>query len=310
MSPAPPLPPPGPGAPPSVLAAAAVERVKEVVTPEGVPIRFAVALAGDRAAAFLLDQVFMVLVLAAVGLGVGGLDLAGLPVGGDLALAILVLAWFLVRTFYFAFFELTWQGQTPGKRRLRLRAVDARGGPLSAEAIIARNLTRELEIFLPAIALFSPDALFPGAPGWSRLGALVWMLLFGLLPLFNRDRLRVGDLVAGTIVIRTPDAVLLEDLSATRPAAVAPVPFTDAQLDVYGVYELQVLEQVLRGRGAAGNADAVRTVAGTIRQKIAWDGPLLADEPFLEAFYAALRGRLERRLLLGKRRESKHDRVA
>ncbi len=50
--------------------------------------------------------------------------------------------------------------------------------------------------------------------------------------------------------------------------------------------------------------------AGTIRQKIAWDGPPLADEPFLEAFYAALRGRLERRLLLGKRRESKHDRVA
>jgi uncharacterized RDD family membrane protein YckC len=303
---APPRPPPGPRAP----RRAAVERVKEVVTPEGVPIRFTVALAGDRAAAFLLDQALMVLALAAVGLGVLGLALSGVHVAGDLALAILVLAWFLVRTFYFAFFELAWQGQTPGKRRLRLRAVDARGGPLSAEAIIARNLTRELEIFLPVIALFSPEAIFPGAPGWARLGALLWMLLFGLLPLFNRDRLRVGDLVAGTIVIRTPEAVLLEDLSAARPAAAAPVPFTDAQLDVYGVYELQVLEQVLRGRGTTGHAEAVQTVAGTIRRKIGWDGPPIADEPFLEAFYAALRGRLERRLLLGKRRESKHDRAA
>lgn len=307
MTAAPPRPPPAPRAP---RRAAAVERVKEVVTPEGVPIRFTVALAGDRAAAFLLDQALMVLALAAVGLGVLGLALSGVHLAGDLAFAILVLAWFLVRTFYFAFFELAWQGETPGKRRLRLRAVDARGGPLSAEAIIARNLTRELELFLPAIALFSPEAIFPGAPGWARLGALLWMLLFGLLPLFNRDRLRVGDLVAGTIVIRTPDAVLLEDLSAARPAAAAPVPFTDAQLDVYGVYELQVLEQVLRGRGATGHAEAVQTVAGTIRRKIAWDGPPVADEPFLEAFYAALRGRLERRLLLGKRRESKHDRAA
>jgi uncharacterized RDD family membrane protein YckC len=294
-------------APRAVLAAALPERVKEVVTPEGVPIRFAVALAGDRAVAFVLDQLLMMGILIAVGLALAGAALVGLPVGGDLALAILLLAWFLVRTFYFAFFELTSQGQTPGKRRLRLRAIDARGGPLSAEAIVTRNLTRELELYLPMIALFAPDALFPGAPGWARLASLVWMLLFGLLPLFNRDRLRVGDLVAGTVVVRTPDAVLLEDLSAARPAAEA-VPFTDAQLDVYGVYELQVLEQVLRGRGTPGHPDAVRTVAEKIRQKLAWEGPALADEPFLEAFYAALRGRLERRLLLGKRRESKHDR--
>jgi hypothetical protein len=133
-------------------------------------------------------------------------------------------------------------------------------------------------------------------------------VLFGVLPLLNRDRLRVGDLVAGTIVVRTPDAVLLEDLAATRAAAVAAaVPFTDAQLDVYGVYELQVLEGVLRGRGTPGHVDAVRTVAAKIRQKLGWEGPATGDEAFLESFYAALRGRLERRLLLGKRRESKHD---
>jgi uncharacterized RDD family membrane protein YckC len=276
-----------------------------VVTPEGVPIRFAVALAGDRLGAFVLDLLAIGALVAAFVVPLALLAARGL-LGGDLVLAAAVLAIFLVRTFYFAFFELSWQGQTPGKRRLGLRAIDARGGPLTAEAIIARNLTRELELFLPLVALFAPEALFPGAPGWARLAAVVWMLLLGFLPLASRDRLRVGDLVAGTVVVRTPDALLLEDLALARPRE--PFGFTDAQLDVYGVYELQILEQVLRGGDHAGHAEAVRTVAAKVREKIGWSGPPGEDAPFLEAFYAALRSRLERRLLFGKRRADKHDR--
>ncbi len=282
------------------------ERLREVVTPEGVPLHFAVALAGDRLGAFLLDLLAIVAIVTAIVLPLGILAIRG-AFEGDLVLAIAVLAVFLVRTFYFAFFELSWQGQTPGKRRLRIRAVDGRGGPLTAEAIIARNLTRELELFLPMVALFAPQALFPGAPGYAALAAVLWMLVLGFLPLFNKDRLRIGDLVAGTVVVRTPDAVLLQDLAGARPGDT--IAFTDAQLDVYGIYELQVLEQVLRGKGQAGHEDAVRTVAAKIREKIAWEGPSFADAPFLDAFYAALRGRLERRLLFGKRRADKHDRT-
>jgi uncharacterized RDD family membrane protein YckC len=289
-----------------VTAGAGEERLREVITPEGVPVRFAVAQAGDRLGAFVLDLlaiaalVLVIVIPLVVLVGRGILE-------GDLVLAVAVLAIFLVRTFYFAFFELAWQGQTPGKRRLRIRAVDARGGPLTAEAIIARNLTRELELFLPMAALFAPEALFPGAPAWARLVATVWMLVLGFLPLANRDRLRIGDLVAGTVVVRTPDAVLLEDLAVTR--AREALVFTDEQLDVYGVYELQVLEDVLRRRGQPGHADAVRTVAGKVREKLRWEGPPVEDEPFLDAFYAALRARLERRLLFGRRRADKHDRT-
>ncbi len=285
-------------------AAAPGERTREVVTPEGVPIRFAVALAGDRLGAFLLDLVAIAVIVLAIVVPLGLLAARGL-FEADVVLAAALLAVFLVRTFYVTFFELSWQGQTPGKRRLRIRAVESRGGPLTAEAIIARNLTREVELFLPMIALFAPEALFGGAPGWARLAALAWMLVLGFLPLANRDRLRVGDLVAGTVVIRTPDAVLLEDLAAAR--AREALGFTDEQLDVYGVYELQVLEDVLRRRGQPGNADAVRTVAAKIREKVGWSGAV-DDAPFLDAFYAALRARLERRLLFGKRRADKHDR--
>jgi uncharacterized RDD family membrane protein YckC len=281
-------------------------RMREIVTPEGVPVRFAIALAGDRAGAFLLDALIIVAAVLAVVIPLSILAVAN-AFPGDLVAAVGILATFLVRVFYFAFFELAWQGQTPGKRNLRIRVVDARGGPLAAEALIARNLTRELEIFMPLAALLAPHVLFPGAPALLRLAALVWMLLFGFLPLFNRDRLRVGDLVAGTVVVRAPAAVLLEDLAAARAREAHP--FSEAQLDVYGAYELQVLEGVLRSRGTAGHLEAVRTVAAKIREKIGWEGPPpLDDEGFLQAFYSALRGRLERRLLFGKRRASKHDR--
>ncbi len=286
----------------------APERLRELVTPEGVPLRLPVALAGDRIAALLFD---LLIIAATVGVVVVPLMVLAVRrrIPGDLVGAVAVLLVFLVRTFYFAFFELSWQGQTPGKRRLRIRVVDARGGPLTAEAIIARNLTREVEIFLPIVALAGAEALFPGSPVWARLGALGWMLAFGLLPLFNRDRMRVGDLVAGTVVVRTPLVLLLEELAARAAAQPAPA-FSAAQLDVYGVYELQVLEQVLRETDAPRHAQAVAAVAEKIRQKIGWAGPPTAEpERFLRDFYAALRARLEHRMLLGRRRASKHDRV-
>lgn len=281
-------------------------RAHRVTTPEGVPLRFTVAEPGDRAGAFLLDALAIMGATLVIVVPLGWLAAVD-ALSPDVVLAGLVLALFLLRTFYFSFFELLWQGQTPGKRRLRLRAVDARGGPLTAEAVLTRNLTRELEVFLPAVALFAPDSLFAGAPLAMRLLALVWMALFGLLPLFNRDRLRIGDLVAGTIVIRQPDTVLLDDLTAASEAPA--LAFTATQLDVYGEYELQVLESVLRGEGTPGNAEAVRVVAERIRAKIGWEGPARDDRAFLSAFYGALRAHLERSLLFGKRRAHKRDRA-
>ena len=87
------------------------------------------------------------------------------------------------------------------------------------------------------------------------------------------------------------------------PATERVITFTDAQLDVYGVYELQVLEDVLR----RADASAMETVAQRIRHKIRWERRDEPPEPFLRAFYAALRARLEQRLLLGKRKADKHS---
>ena len=237
-----------------------------------------------------------------------------------------MLATFLVRAFYFTGFELLWQGRTPGKRLVGVRVIDRNGGALGADAVIARNLMREVELFLPLSLWASLQLeLLLGGSGESAL-ALIWTGVFLLMPFFNRDRLRVGDIIGGTWVVREPKVEMLPDLSRahlerkpathlgvsadgatpSRPA----IAFTQEQLSVYGIYELQVLEDVLRTTGA--HADKTRAeVADRIQRKIAWTqpgGPVrVGNRAFLEVFYTALRAHLEKGMLFGKRRESKHD---
>jgi uncharacterized RDD family membrane protein YckC len=250
--------------------------------------------------------------------------LSGLRLG-EWATAVLLLVFFGLRHGYFAVQEARPRGATIGKRGLGLRVIDRTGAPLTTEAVLVRNLTREVELWIPLVALLAPEALFPGAPGWVRLGATAWLLVFACFPLTNRLRLRIGDLLAGTMVVVAPKAALLADVvrraeetprpqSAADPAALAaaeaaPGPlhsFTDAQLDVYGIYELQVLEDVLRRGSIPGpGRDAMEAVAERIRKKIRWTGPKTSAKTFLAEFYAALRARLERRMLFGKRKEDK-----
>ncbi len=187
---------------------------------------------------------------------------------------------------------------------------------------MVRNLMREVEVFLPLTALAVPS--LTGFEALEQLLMLGWVGLFTLMPLFNRDGLRVGDLVAGTLVIAAPKAALLPDLtqraksslpSTHTPARQAsPYQFTPAQLGHYGVYELQTLEAVLR-RVEAGSLAGRQEIARRIRTKIGWPDPSQATPEtqnldataFLQAFYAAQRAHLERRMLFGHRRKDKHD---
>lgn len=282
---------------------------REVVTPEGLPLRFRIASAGERLGAFVLDVILVgvALVLLLLLVTVFALALA-LGTGGrgvGLALAAAIILFFVLRNFYFISFELKWQGSTPGKRVMGLRVIDARGGPLTGEAVFARNLVRELETFLPLVALLQAGQIWAGAPGWARLFAVAWLTVFALLPLLNRDRQRVGDLVAGTIVVRAPKAVLDEDVSGRRAPAPA-YAFTREQLDLYGIYELQVLEGVLRQEGRE-SAAARRVVCEKIKTKIGWDRERGEVDPdvFLREFYTAQRARLEQKMLFGERQEQK-----
>lgn len=289
-----------------------------MTTPEGISLPFVVGSAGDRITAFILD--FFVILLASLlaTLATGFIMALGAEEAG-MSLAILI--GFLLWNFYFVFCEVQWGGMTIGKRKVGLRVISRDGGPLTAEAIFARNLMRNLELYLPLGAVLAPTALFPGAPGWGALFAVAWILVFAFMPLFNKDRLRCGDLVAGTMVVRAPKTVLLPDL-AERPvqarvlptgrvAAEAPADqyvFTREQLDIYGIHELQVLEDLLR-RDEQGTLDSrvLDDVAEKIKAKISWpfDRWHVPARPFLQSFYRAQRALLEQKMLFGQRRERK-----
>ena len=91
---------------------------------------------------------------------------------------------------------------------------------------------------------------------------------------------------------------------AVEAPAVQRYVFTEAQLDVYGVFELQTLERVLRD----AQPEAIATVAYTIRNKIGLGHEYGDDHEFLLSYYDAIRARMERGLLFGKRRADKFDR--
>jgi uncharacterized RDD family membrane protein YckC len=215
---------------------------------------------------------------------------------------------FLVRVFYFIHFELAWQGVTPGKRLIGLRVIDRRGGPLLPGAVIARNLTREVETFLPLGLLNSLSAAAGAGALWERLSIVAWLLLLSALPFFNRDRLRAGDLIAGTMVIALPRRILSSDLVETN----FHYSFADKQLGAYGAFELQILEELLRHPEAADAARLRREVCDKICRKIAFSTavPDRNVDLFLTDFYTAERAFLEREQLFGRPRADKDDRRA
>ncbi len=283
------------------------KRYHTITTPEGLHLSVAVAEPGGRAIAFIVDAFLIIIALFLVALcyehGASD-DLSSSSVMVNIALRLIV---FVLINGYFAFFETYWRGATPGKRMLGLRVIARHGGPLTTRAVFARNLMRWLEFYLPIEMLLFPEYFFGDSPGWAMFLGSVWALIFVCMPLLNRHRARCGDLVAGTMVVEKPVIRLLSDLAKKTPTS-GEFYFTDQQLDMYGIQELQVLENVLRRHAKKKERrHLLRVVCDKITNKIAWRDDVPDEEvvAFLRAFYRAQRARLEQRLLMGERREKK-----
>jgi uncharacterized RDD family membrane protein YckC len=303
----------------SAVARPGRDRTRLLVTPEGVALPVAIASRGARAGALMLDFIFihglmlvLTLLLLYLAFGVLGLseaeDKTGNTPGLLEFLAVLwIIAMFLFRNAWFLFFELGPRGATPGKRLVGIRIAARDGGRLNVEAVIARNLLRDIELFMPLVFLASASE-GGGDMGSAGLAAAAWFGLFMLFPFFNRDALRAGDVIAGTWVVEAPKRKLADLLSLSDGAqghsvvTGADYRFGEEELSIYGEYELQTLERILR----EGRNEAMVAVAETIRGKIGWTGGEGDERAFLEAFYAQLRARLEHGMRFGKRKADKH----
>ena len=272
---------------------------RRFVTPEGIDLQLEIASAGLRFGALIVDLVVMLVILIAVTVILA----FGTPDGaGQATLALWLVGFFLLRNFWFIAFELGPRAATPGKRIMGIRVVARDGGRLTVSSVVARNLVREMEMFLP-FAFLAGSADQDLVSTTTVVLALVWTLILSCFLLFNRDRMRLGDLIGGTWVVLARRSKMQADIGGSTAQARADDPvFTPAELAVYGVFELQELERVLR----QGDVALRRTVADAIRAKIG--RPMMGDDDiFLSAYYRQLKARMERDLLFGKRRANKYE---
>jgi uncharacterized RDD family membrane protein YckC len=291
------------------------KRQRVLVTPEGVSIPITVASRGARVGALLLDFTILYVGLTIISLltlwlfsglleeAVNGME-EQISGAAEFLLIFFFIIMFLARYGYFLIMELGPRGATWGKRITGIRIAARDGGRLTAEAVIARNLLRDIELFMPLIFIMVAPT---GELGSAGLAGLAWFMVFMAFPFFNKDSLRAGDVIAGTWVVETPRTKLAQTLS-TQGAVKGPsqvtgtkYEFGEAELAIYGEHELQTLERVLRN----DQEEAVKAVHETICRKIGWDPGAGDERAFLEAFYGQLRARLESDLRFGKRKRDK-----
>lgn len=142
---------------------------RRIATPEGIELSLRLAGPVPRAFAWGVDLLIRIAVLVAAALALGQL--------GNFGAGTFLLGWFLLEWLFPAWCEVAWRGATPGKKLFGLMVLHDDGTPVRWPAALTRNLLRAID-FLP---------LFYG---------------FGLAAmLMNRDFKRLGDLVAGTVVV-------------------------------------------------------------------------------------------------------------
>ncbi len=279
-----------------------------VIPPEGVPIRLPVAGVGVRVAAQVADVLITSVTAIAI---VVFLFTTGIA-RPTAASAVFVLLFFLIRIPYYVLAEIAWNGQTLGKKWMKIKVVSHDAGPLRTHALVLRNIMKEAEVFLPGTLLFALDESDP----ITSLLCLAWVAMALAIPSLDSRRRRLGDMMAGTHVVHLPQPILLQDISTQ----VAPKPRTKSeayhflahQLDHYGAFELQTLEGVLRSASEPGAGDRTRktllAIVDKVRAKISYADPVPNDEAqaFLRAFYNAQRAHLEQRQLFGDKRADKH----
>lgn len=162
-----------------------------VATPERVTFSYETANLGSRFVAQVIDLAVLLGML--IGLVAIAALLGALTNQSTLPTLLVLIGGFAIFWGYFIVSEAVWSGQTLGKRALRLRAVDVRGGPISVGQAFIRNLLRIVD-FLPTYYVIGAIAIF-----------------------VTRRNQRLGDLAAATVVVHERQAVSLRDLPYVPP---------------------------------------------------------------------------------------------
>jgi uncharacterized RDD family membrane protein YckC len=188
-----------------------------IETPEQVELRFPIAGIGSRFLAILTDSIIQVATLFLLFLGLALIVSAAPKISGAAAalsdtgakwfVAGVVVFHFLLYWGYYSLFEALWNGQTPGKRLFKIRVIKDSGRQITLFEALARNLLRVIDML----------------PSFYLVGVITMLC--------NREQKRLGDLVAGTIVVheRSDEQPLLTHSNRTFTASLYSQPLEAAR---------------------------------------------------------------------------------
>lgn len=218
-----------------------MDDIYTIETPENIEFAYEIAGIGSRFLAAIIDT-FLIVVAEAIMFFVLGILITQTQLGEQLGAAESLLAalgsllGFVILWGYYIVFEMVWNGQSPGKRAIGLRVVRAGGRPITFISSAIRNFIRLID-FLPSFYGVGVVAMF-----------------------IDRRARRLGDLAAGTLVVKERSGVTLESLAASgpevplphpRPGESAPAP-TLANVHLLNDQDYNLVQEFLRRRDELG----------------------------------------------------------
>jgi uncharacterized RDD family membrane protein YckC len=241
----------------------AVDRTLDVRTPESIAFSYELAGLGSRFLALVVDQTIQIGTLLVIFFGIvlaltqAPLRHAALALSTKLtqalAIALVIVVAFMVLFGYFIVFEAAWNGQTPGKKLLGLRVVRDGGYPIDFGASLIRNLIRVGEQLAGYYVL-------------SAISALI-----------SSENKRLGDLAAGTIVVR--------EARLAGPHAAAKLGNAHSRASYLSDDERGLIERFLQRRTTLSpnrRVELAGELAGRIRARVPPELSYLPDETLLE----------------------------
>jgi uncharacterized RDD family membrane protein YckC len=202
-------------------------------TPEQIALELPLAGIGSRSLALAVDSLLQLGAFILIFLLLALSKFTGAGFVSGMGAIVVALVPFLIQWGYFTFFEIFWNGQTPGKRTAQIRVIKESGRPITVVEAIARNLVRTIDML----------------PGIYAVG-LICMLL-------NKRNKRLGDYVAGTVVVHEKT---IEKVSTIWNAPNAPAT-ADHQAIRISSEELVLIETYLNRRSAFDSVVRKKTAA-------------------------------------------------
>jgi uncharacterized RDD family membrane protein YckC len=237
-----------------------------VRTAESVRLSYPLAGVGNRFLAAFLDVLFQSLLLVGLIILFGVLGQAVQPPAEIAAVAtgLFILLLFGVFWGYYMLFEAVWNGQTPGKRLAGVRVVKDDGSPVGFLAVLVRNLVRIVDLL----------------PFFYALGTLSILL--------TRKGQRLGDLAAGTVVVKARAERDFQSLRTRALPAVGPITVRALSGEAQ-----RIVREFVQREASMPEATAARLaqqIAAGIRPRVPESADFPEDVAFLYAVAAALRG--------------------